>query len=318
MTRAINPREAYGQTLVTLAEKDKRIVALDADLSKSTKGDLMEARFPERHIEMSIAEQNMVSVAVGLALGGKIPFVHSFAVFLSGRAYDQIRVGVALAKANVKLIGSSSGFSDYGDGATHQSVEDVAIMRSLPNMTVIVPADATETAKATEAIASYRGPVYLKLNRNDLPLVFPEEKEFIIGKVYQLRQGRHVTVFANGVMVSRALEAAEVLARRGIEVSVADVSTVKPLDTQAVVSLALQTGAVVTAEEHNIIGGLGSAVSEALRAEAGIRIEFVGVNDMFGQSALSYQDLLSHYHLTAEAVVQACDKVLAYSSRVVR
>ncbi|GEA15702.1 transketolase [Moorella sp. E308F] len=311
MSILLNPREAYGKTLVELAAADKRIVALDADLAKSTRGILVEERFPERHFEMSIAEQNMVSVAVGLALGGKIPFVHSFAVFLTGRAYDQIRVGVALARSNVKLIGSSAGLSDYGDGATHQSVEDVALMRALPNMTVIVPSDATETAKATRAIAKYEGPVYLRLNRNDLPAVFPVEEEFCIGKVYPLRQGKHVTVFASGIMVSRSLEAAEILAEEGIETSVINVSTIKPLDREAITALARETGAVVVAEEHSVIGGLGSAIAEALRGEKNIAMEFVGIEDVFGQSACNYHDLLTAYNLTSEAVLSACRRVVA-------
>lgn len=311
MTQEVNPREAYGQTLVELAAADHRIVALDADLAKSTRGIMIEERFPERHFEMSIAEQNMVSVAIGLALGGKIPFVHSFAVFLTGRAYDQIRVGVALARTNVKLIGSSAGLSDYGDGATHQSVEDVALMRALPNMTVIVPADATETIKATRAIARYEGPVYLRLNRNDLPQVFPEAEEFIIGKVYPLRQGKHLTIFANGIMVSRSLEAAGILARQGIEAGVVNVSTVKPLDGEAIIALAKGTGAVVVAEEHSVIGGLGGAIAEALRGERNIAMEFVGIQDVFGQSACNYHDLLTAYNLTSEAIVSACQRVLA-------
>ncbi|MGD0622433.1 MAG: transketolase C-terminal domain-containing protein [Thermacetogeniaceae bacterium] len=310
MSTAASLREAYGQTLVALGHEDQRIVALDADLSKSTRGDLFEAEFPDRHFEMAIAEQNMVSVAAGLALGGKIPFVHSFSVFLTGRAYDQIRVGVALAKANVKLIGSSAGLSDYGDGATHQSMEDVALMRVLPNMTVIVPADATETVKATRVIAGFEGPVYLRLNRNPLPAVFPETEEWRIGQVYPLRRGRHVTVFANGVMTSRALEAADLLARRGIEISVVNVGTVKPLDGQAVRDLARETGAVVVAEEHSIIGGLGGAVAETLGGERNVALEIVGVRDSFGQSACDYQELLNAYGLTGEAVAAACERVL--------
>ena len=303
-------RDAYGASLLELVEEDSRVVALDADLSKSTKGNMIEAKFPDRHFEMSIAEQNMISTAVGLAIKGKIPFVHSFAVFLTGRAYDQIRVGAAFPMCNVKLIGSSAGLSDYGDGATHQSIEDVSLMRVLPNMTVIVPSDAVETAKATKAIARLIGPVYMRIGRNAWPLVFPETEEFIIGKVYQLRKGRHVTIFSNGVMVSKALEAAETLAKDGIETGVVNVSTVKPLDRDSIVALAKETGHVVVAEEHSIIGGLCSAVTEALRAERNVVTEFVGIRDTFGQSACCSEDLMEVYGLTSSDVAQACRKVL--------
>ena len=310
MTNKASLREAYGKELLELAGRDERIVALDADLSKSTMSCYLAEAFPERFFEMGIAEQNMVSVAAGLALVGKIPFVNSFAVFAAGRPYDQIRQGIALPKLNVKIIGSSCGLSDYGDGATHQAVEDIAIMRSIPNMTVISPVDANETKKVIRAVLTHQGPVYIRLHRDELPVITGEAGKFTIGRIDRLRAGKDIAIFANGIMVSMALAAAVKLAKIGISVKVLNVPTVKPLDVEGVIKEARGCRGVVTAEEHSIIGGLGSAISEALN-KTPVPLERVGVNDSFGQSSESYQKLLTAYSLTIEAIVKASKGLLS-------
>ncbi len=310
MVKKESLREAYGQELLELAKVDDRIVALDADLSGSTMSCYLGKEFPERFFEMGIAEQNMVSTAVGLALVGKIPFVNSFAVFAAGRPYDQIRQGVCLPKINVKIVGSSSGLSDYGDGGTHQSIEDVAIMRAIPNMVVISPVDAVETRNALRVIKDYDGPVYLRINRNNLPILTKEDTQFEIGKIYQIQEGSDVTLFANGVMVDIALEAAEELKKEGISISVYNVPTLKPLKEDEILDAVKGKKGVVTAEEHSIIGGLGSAVCEKLSMTK-IPINMVGINDCFGQSASNYNELLVHYGLTKDNIVTAVKKVLA-------
>jgi transketolase len=306
-----NLREAYGQGLVALGKQDRNVVALEADLGKSTRSILFQAEFPERYFEMGIAEQNMASTAAGLALVGKIPFMHSFAVFASGRAFDQLRNAVCIPGLKVRICGSSCGLSDFGDGKTHQALEDVAIMRALPGMTVLSPADAIEVAKMMSCVLDWTGPVYLRINRNDLPFVTPDSESYHIGKVWKLREGSDAAVFATGVMVSRALEAAEALAKEGVSVRVLNVSTIKPLDRDAIIGHAEGVRAIVTAEEANIIGGLGSAVVEAVRGVRHAPVEFVGVRDSFGASAENYEILLNHYGLTARAVTEAVRRLLA-------
>lgn len=303
-------RAAYGQALVDLGKKDERVVVLEADLGRSTMSILFQQAYPSRYFEMGIAEQNMASTAAGLSLVGKIPFIHSFAVFASGRAYDQIRQSIAIAGLNVKICGSSAGLSDFGDGSTHQAIEDVSLMRALPNMTVLVPVDAVETRKMVEAMVDWDGPVYIRINRNDLPVITDPDSHFEIGKLQVLREGTDIAVFANGVMVSKALTAAEELAGAGISVKVINASTVKPLSDEEVLSCVKGCRGVVTAEEHSIIGGLGSAVAAALRRERNLPIEFVGVKDSFGTSALSYEELLAHYGLTVDAIEDAVKLVL--------
>ena len=305
-----NLREAWGQALLELARRNPNVVALEADLGKSTRSVLLKAEFPERHFEMGIAEQDMASTAAGLALAGKLPFMHSFAVFASGRAYDQLRNSVCLSALNVKICGSSSGLSDFGDGKTHQALEDVALMRVLPGMTVLCPVDAIEVAKMVDCLLDWKGPVYLRINRNDLPFVYPEDEPYHIGKVTRLRDGSDAAVFACGVMVCKALEAAEDLANEGLSVRVVNVSTIKPLDRDAVVAQADGMQAIVTAEEHNVFGGLGSAVVEALRGVRHAPVEFIGVQDSFGLSAENYEILLRHFGLTAAAVADAVKRLL--------
>lgn len=302
-----NQRLAYGNTLVELGKENKRIVVLDADLGGSTMGKLFEQKYPERHYEMGIAEANMTSVAAGLAQTGKIPFTNSFAVFAGGRAYDQIRQTIAIGRLNVKICGSSAGLSDFGDGSTHQSVEDMAIMRAIPNMTVLCPADANETVEAVKAMTEMEGPCYIRLNRNDYDNVTEEGKPFEIGKPSVLKEGTDIALFATGYMVGLALEAAKELEGK-ISVKVINVSTIKPMNSEIIAGLADNCRAVVTAEEHSVTGGLGSAVAEALRRECK-PIEFIGVNDTFGCSAHCYQDVLTYHGLTKEHIIETIEKM---------
>ncbi len=303
-----NQRKAYGSTLLDLCRENSRIVTLDADLGGSTMGKMVELEFPERHFEMGIAEANMLSVAAGLSLTGLIPFTASFAVFAGGRAYDQIRQTICTGKLNVKICGSSAGVSDYADGATHQAIEDIAIMTAIPNMTVICPADANETVGAVKAIVDHQGPLYLRLNRNDYENVTAEGAPFVIGKPRLLMDGHDVAVFATGYMCGLAIQAAERL-RNDVSVKVVDVHTIKPLDEQEVIRLAGNCRAVVTAEEHTVIGGLGSAISRALRRERK-PIEYVGLNDCFGGSAKKYSDILQYCGLTTDHICLAVREVL--------
>ncbi len=306
-----NLREAYGQALVALGKHSSQVVALEADLGKSTRSALFEDAFPDRYFQMGIAEQNMASTAAGLALAGKVPFMHSFAVFASGRAFDQLRNSVCIPGVSVRICGSSCGLSDFGDGKTHQALEDVAIMRVLPGMTILCPADAIEVAQMVPCLLDWKGPVYLRINRNDLPLITPANEPYHIGKIWKLREGGDAAVFASGVMVSKALEAAEALATEGVAVRVLNVSTLKPLDRDAVMAHASGVRAIVTAEEHSVVGGLGSAIVEALRNARHAPVEFIGVPDSFGVSSESYEPLLSRFGLTAAAVAGAVKRLLA-------
>lgn len=296
-----NQRAVYGKTLVELGRENNRIVVLEADLGKSTMTCHFEKEFPERFFEMGIAEANMTSFAAGLSLTGKIAFTNSFAVFASGRSYDQIRQSVAIGKLNVKIIGSSAGLSDFGDGATHQAIEDIAIMRAIPNMTVIVPCDGNETRKVIRAITEYNGPVYVRLCRNDVPDITPEDGEFVIGKPTVLKEGKDITLFTMGRMVCEALGAAEMLAKEGISARVVNVSTLKPLDEAEIIRLSEGMKGIVTVEEHALIGGLASAITYALRGRA-IPVDTISVGDTFGQSSNNYDDLLKYYGLTADNI----------------
>lgn len=305
-----NQRTAYGNTLVELGKKDDRIVVLDADLGGSTMGKLFEAEFPERHFEMGIAEADMTSVAAGLAQTGLIPFTNSFAVFAGGRAFDQIRQTIAIGKLNVKICGSSSGLSDFGDGATHQCVEDMAIFRAVPNMTVLCPADANQTIEAVKAMIEHAGPCYMRLNRNDYENATKEGEPFVIGKPQVLKDGEDIAVFATGFMVHLAMEAAKELEGK-ISVRVINVATIKPLDEEAVIKAAEGCKAIVTCEEHNIRGGMGSAIAEVL-CKNPKPIEFLGIKDEFGCSAHNYTELLEHFGLTKEAIVDAVTRMNNY------
>jgi transketolase len=305
----IATRTAYGQTLVKLGEENKNIVVLDADLSKSTKTADFAKKFPERFINAGIAEANLIGMAAGLAAAGKVPFASTFAIFAAGRAFEQIRNSVAYPKMNVKIAATHSGITVGEDGGSHQSVEDVALMRSLPNMTVIVPADAIDTAGAIQAAAAYNGPVYIRLGRLDVPVILPEDYRFELGKAVVLREGWDAAVFANGMMLGMALEAAGELAKQGIEIAVVNVATVKPLDIETIVEVSKQAGAVVTAEEHSILGGLGGAVAEVLVENCPVPMERVGLKDTFGESGAPTA-LLEKYGLTSDAIVKAVQKVI--------
>jgi transketolase len=304
-----NQRQVYGETLLELGRKHKNIVVLEADLGKSTMTCLFEQEFPDRFFEMGIGEANMTSFAAGLSLTGKIAFTNSFAVFAAGRAFDQIRQGISIPKLNVKIVGSSAGLSDFGDGATHQSVEDIAIMRAIPNMTVLVPMDGIETKKMTQKIIEYNGPVYMRINRHDLPDLFPEEKEYEIGKSYLIRDGKDIVVFANGIMVSKAVDAAETLEKEGISLRVVNVSSLKPTNEDDIEKFAVGVKGIVTAEEHSLIGGLASVITYILRGN-GKPISTIGIEDQFGQSAHNYNELLDKYGLTTDNIISSVRQLL--------
>ena len=300
----IATRDAYGKALAKLGAENEQIVVMDADLSKSTKTANFAAQFPHRFFNMGIAEGDMIGTAAGLAAAGKIPFASTFAVFACGRAYDQIRASVAYPNLNVKIAASHAGLTVGEDGATHQMLEDIALMRVLPNMTVIVPADGPEAAAAVEWAARHQGPVYLRLGRPGVPSVNGEGYRFEPKKAQVLRDGDELVIFACGYMVHLALEAADLLSDQGISTAVVNVHTIKPLDAETVVKYARRCGAVVTAEEHSIIGGLGSAVAEVLGEEQPTPMVRIGVGDTFGESGKP-AELLAKYGLTSEAIVQA-------------
>jgi len=298
-------RKAYGDALVELGRKNQNIVALEADLGKSTMSCLFKEAFPERYFEMGIAEQNMASVAAGLALAGKIAFYSTFAVFASGRAYDQIRCSIAIPRANVRICGSSCGLSDFGDGKTHQSVEDANILCAMPNMTVLNPVDAVETQKMMRALVSFKGPAYIRINRNDLPVYTPETENYQIGKIYPITEGGDAAIFATGVMVSKSIEAAEKLKAEGIDVQVLNVSTLKPLSKEEVLKFARGKKAIITAEESVKSGGLGSAIASLLFGEVNAAFAQVAIDDKFGASAHSYEELLTEYKINTVDVYNA-------------
>ena len=309
--KKIATREAYGLTLAALADENPNLVVLDADLAGSTQTGKFAKVAPERFIDCGIAEQDMVSIASGLASCGKVPFVSSFAVFATGRAFEQIRNSVCYPKANVKIAATHAGITVGEDGGTHQSVLDLALMRSLPNMTVLSPADGVSAAWAVRTAAALNGPVYIRLGRLAAPIIYNEDQEFTLGKGQLLRNGSDIAIFATGMMVSEALEAAELLAAEDIKAAVVDIHSIKPLDTELICSLAERCGAALTVEEHSVIGGLGSAVAETLM-EAGVPAAFqrLGMKDSFGQSG-SPAALLKYYGLNAEAIANQAKAVLA-------
>lgn len=308
MSKKVATRDAYGEALVELGHKNDQVVVLDADLSKSTKTHGFSQAFPDRFFNMGIAEQNLLGTAAGLATAGKIPFASTFAMFATGRGFEIIRNSICYPKLNVKVCATHAGLTVGEDGASHQSVEDIALMRSIPNMTVIVPADGVETKAVIHAIADYQGPVYVRLGRLAVPTVNDEANyEFQLGKGKVLRDGKDLTIVATGIMVAEALEAAKVLAEeKGIDARVINIHTIKPLDTELIIAAAKETGAILTAEEHNIIGGLGSAVAEAVVEHAPVPMFRLGVKDTFGESGKP-QELMEKYGLTAKDIVQAAE-----------
>jgi len=309
-------RDAYGRTLVELGRKYKDIVVLDADLSGSTRTKWFAKEFPDRFFNCGIAEQNLITIAAGLATCGKIPFVSTFAVFATERAYNQIRQVIAYPKLNVKIVCTHSGITVGPDGASHQTTFDIALMRVLPNMTVLVPADAPETTAAVNAIVEYDGPVYMRLGRTPVQTLYEEDysykgkkQKFEIGKSIELRPGDDVAIICNGIMVAEAMDAAEVLSSDGIDARVINMHTVKPIDERAILETAQETGAIVTAEEHSIIGGLGGAVAEVLVRKNPVPVEMVGVKDVFAESG-KHEELQKIYGLTSKEIRSAAKRAV--------
>ncbi len=302
-------RSGFGDGILEAARNNENIVALTADLLGSMKLQGFIKEFPERFIQCGIAEANMIGIAAGLTIGGKIPYTTTFANFSTGRVYDQIRQSVAYSNKNVKICASHAGLTLGEDGATHQILEDIGLMKMLPGMTVIVPADYNQTKAATQAIANYDGPVYLRFGRPVWP-IFTKEEDFIIGKAQQLGEGKDVSIFACGHMVWIAVEAAKILEEKGISVDLINIHTIKPLDTEAVMASIKKTGCAVTAEEHNIIGGLGDSIAQVAAKNWPIPMEYVGTNDTFGESGTP-TELLVKYGLDANHIVAAVEKVMA-------
>ena len=308
MSEKIATREAYGKALVELGEQNKKVVVLDADLAGATMTKFFKAAHPDRFFDCGIAEANMMNIGAGLSTMGLIPFCSTFAMFGAGRAYEQIRNSIAYPKFNVKICCSHAGVSVGEDGGSHQSIEDIGLMRLIPGMTVIVPADANEARKATFALAEFQGPAYMRLARLATP-VFEEDYPFEIGKANVLREGKDVAVFACGLMVNEALEAAKLLSAEGIEISVINVHTIKPIDAACVTEYAQKCGNVVTVEEHSVIGGLGDAVSDVLMGKVCCKFRKIGVNDQFGQSGKA-ADVLREYGLTADQIAARIKETL--------
>lgn len=306
----IATREAYGKALARIGQENENIVVLDADLSKSTKTADFKKVCPDRFINMGIAEGNMMTVAAGLAACGKIPFASTFAMFAAGRAFEQIRNSICYPKLNVKVCATHAGITVGEDGASHQSVEDISLMRSIPNMVVISPSDAVETEAAIDAVAKYNGPCYVRLGRSGVPVINDNEGyKFEIGKGVTLREGKDVAIIATGIMVDAALEACNILAEEGIKARVINIHTIKPIDEELIGKAARETGLIITAEEHSIIGGLGSAVAEVVTSLHAVPVIRVGIKDTFGESGKP-AELLKAYGLTSEDIVKAVKKGL--------
>ena len=307
--KKIATREAYGNALVKLGQMNENVVVFDADLSKSTKTAGFQKAFPTRFFNMGIAEQNLIGAAAGMSVAGKIPFASTFAMFATGRAFEVIRNSVCYPKLNVKVCATHAGLTVGEDGASHQSVEDISIMRSVPNMTVIVPADGVETEQIIFEVAKYNGPVYVRLGRSAVPTIFDENYKFEIGKGVEVQEGTDATVIACGIMVNEAMKAHDMLKEEGISLRVINMPTIKPIDTDIIIKAAKETKAIITAEEHSIIGGLGSAVSEVVVENCPVPVKRVGVKDTFGESG-SPNDLLEKYGLTANDIVKAVKESL--------
>jgi transketolase len=302
-------RTTYGETLVELGKQRDDIVVLDCDVSCSTQTQLFAKVFPERFFNIGIAEQDAICTAVGLSAVGKTPFISAFAMFATGRVYDQIRNSVCYPKFNVKIVATHGGLSVGEDGATHQALEDISLMRGLPNMVVIIPSDAVEAREAVKFAADYKGPVYIRLSRNSLPSVFDSEKyKFNLNKAIIIKEGKDVSLFSNGETLTEALNAAKLLEEKGISTEVINVPVVKPLDKETVIASASKTKFVVTVENHSIIGGLGSAICETLSENLPVKVKRIGVEDKFGQSGTS-SELMREYGLTAE---QIAEKVISF------
>lgn len=299
----IATRESYGKTLVELGKENENIVVLDADLAGATKTSLFAKEYPDRFFDMGIAEANMLSTAAGLATCGKIPYASTFAVFAAGRGYDQIRNSICYPKLNVKICATHAGITVGEDGATHQMLEDISLMRTLPNMTVLSPSDDTQTKWMIREISKMDGPVYVRLARLATPIIYEENQKFDIGKAIQVGEGTDGTVFATGVTVAEAIQAQQELKTQGIDIRVVDVHTIKPIDKQMIVKCAKETKKLVSVEDHSIIGGLGSAISEVLTEEYPVKLERMGMKDIFGKSGKA-EELMEYFGLTSKAIIE--------------
>ena len=308
--KKIATRDAYGAALVELGEKNKDFIVMDADLAAATKTGMFKKAFPERFYDCGIAESNMMGIAAGIASTGKRVFVSSFAMFAAGRAFEQIRNSIGYPHLNVIIGATHAGISVGEDGATHQCCEDIALMRAIPGMTIINPADATEAKKAVFAAMEHNGPVYMRFGRLAVPVVFDDDYKFEIGKGVELKEGNDVTVIATGLMVAEAMEAYELLKAEGINARIINMATIKPLDKDIVIKAAKETGAIVTAEEHSVIGGLGSAVSEVVCEEYPVPVLKLGVNDTFGKSGPAVQ-LLDEFGLRAKNIAEMAKKAIS-------
>ncbi|MFC1903489.1 transketolase family protein [Chloroflexota bacterium] len=307
-------RKIFGETLAEYGAINPDVVVLTADVSGSVLTTYFAEKFPERFFNVGIAEAGMVDTAVGLALGGKIPFVNTFAALLL-RAVEQIRTCVAYARTNVKIVGGYAGLSDFKDGPTHHAITDVAIMRAIPNMVVLVPSDSIEAKQMVPLVSQYDGPVYIRINRAEMPVIFGENHKVEIGKGVVVRNGGDVTIIANGYMLSRSLEAADILGSKGINARVVNMSTVKPIDVNLARKCARETGAIVTAEEHSIVGGLGSAVAEAIVGECPVPVEMIGIADKFTETSLDPESLLDCYGMSVEDIVKGARLALEYKNK---
>lgn len=299
----IATRESFGKALVELGKENKDVIVLTADLAGATKTSLFEKEFPDRFINVGIAEQNLIGISAGLATTGKIPFASTFAMFAAGRAYDQIRNSVAYPKLNVKICGTHAGVTVGEDGATHQMLEDLSLMRSIPNMTVLCPSDDTQTKWAIKEMAKFDGPVYIRLARVATPVIYDENQKFEIGKMVQIGDGTDATIFATGVEVAEALKAKEELEKENINIRVVDVHTIKPIDREMIVKCAKETEKIITIEDHSIIGGLGTAICEVLSEEYPTKVIRMGMNDKFGKSGKAEQ-LLKYFKLDSQAIIE--------------
>ena len=307
--RIPNNRVAYGRALVAVGEKYPEVVALEADLGKGTQSVLFRERFPDRYFPIGIAEANMMGIAAGLAASGKIPFASTFCVFASMRAVEQLRNSIAYPRLNVKVVATNAGIEIGPDGATHQAIEDIAIIRAIPNMTLLVPSDPPMTMKEIHMVAAMEGPTYVRIGRQDTPYLYDDNLKLELGKAVVARPGDDVTIMAIGNMVCRALTAADILAGEGISARVLDMFSIKPLDEAAIIQAAEETGCIVTAEDHNILGGLGGAVAEVLCSGRPVPLVRIGVRDVFAQSGSS-EDLLRHYGMTPETIAEAARTAL--------
>ncbi len=308
INKKIATRQSYGEALENLGEKNKDVVVFDADLSGATKTSIFAKQFPGRFFDMGIAEQDMMSTAAGMSTFGKIPYVSTFAVFAAGRAYDQIRNSICYPKLNVKICATHAGITVGEDGATHQMLEDLGMMRGLPNMTVLCTSDDTQTKWAVEEISKINGPVYLRLCRLGTPVIYDETQKFEIGKAVQIGEGTDATIFATGVTVAESLKAKEELAKEGINVRVVDVHTIKPIDEETIIKCAKETKKLITVEDHNVIGGLGTAISDVLTQNYPTKLTKIGINDTFGKSGKA-EELMEYYGLTAGNIIKKVKEI---------